>query len=82
MSARTVYICQGGCGIYKESSADLNERGLINERLYCDRCVIHVDAYLKARDDLHTKIAMEWSDGMVELAGRFSSLIKRLPDGG
>lgn len=82
-----VYLCQGGCGNFAQSPADFQERGMVTPRLYCATCVVLVDEYLQKRDDLHTRVANEWADGLSALYERYAvpSEIRpqgmRLPDG-
>jgi len=80
MSA-AVYVCQGGCGTFEADISKLYQRGIVNERLYCEECVLEIDKYLQARDELHTKIAVEWSEGLAALVEEYATEGRRLPDG-
>ena len=80
MPAASVYICQGGCGAFEPDREKMHVRGIVNEKLYCEQCVILVDAYLKERDDLHTRLSEEWSAGLAALGKDFSDAVRTLPD--
>ena len=75
-----VYICQGGCGAFEPDVSKMHTRGIVNEKLYCEKCVVRVDEYLKLRDDLHTQLADEWSAGLAGMAYDFADVLKALPD--
>ena len=57
------YSCDG-CG---QDGTDFKARGLLNIKHYCSKCIDSVDAYLQARDDLHTQIAEAFSQGVVAM---------------
>jgi hypothetical protein len=75
----TVYICQG-CHKPEPDFGKLAERGIVEERLYCEDCIKVVDAFLSDRDDLHTQLARLWSEGLATLVSDYSVDIKALPD--
>ena len=77
----SVYICQGGCGAFEPDRAEMHARGIVNEKLYCEKCVVVADEYLAARDELHTRLADKWSNGLAELGADFAETLKVLPDG-
>lgn len=77
----SVYVCQGGCGTFEPDRSKLHARGIVNEKLYCEKCVVHADAYIESRDELHTALAQDWSEGLAALAAEFSGHLKVLPDG-
>jgi hypothetical protein len=81
MATSSVFICQGGCGTFDEDASKFQTRGFVNEKLYCEKCVVVADAYLFCRDSIHTKLATEWSEGLSELAAVYSPTLKNLPDG-
>jgi hypothetical protein len=81
MATSSVFICQGGCGTFDEDASKFQTRGFVNEKLYCEKCVIVADKYIEERDKIHTFLSGKWSDGLVRLAADFSSLLKNLPDG-
>jgi hypothetical protein len=81
MPAASVYICQGGCGHFEPNLEKMHARGIVNEKLYCEQCVVLVDAYLKARDALHTSLSEEWSNQLAALSGNFSDSVRTMPDG-
>ena len=70
----SVYVCQGGCGTFEPDRAKMHARGIVNEKLYCEKCVGKVDEYLGARDHLHTELADRWSNGLALLMEEFSEL--------
>ena len=37
------------------------------KKVYCDACRKSVEEYLKARDELHTRLATHWSETVVKL---------------
>jgi len=37
-------------------------RGIVKPAHYCDNCVLDIDAYLKARDALHTECAKHFKE--------------------
>ena len=78
----SVFVCQGGCGTFEPDRSKMHARGLVNERLYCADCAIVIDEYLEKRDELHTRVAREWSEGLAALAQEYGSDEVRLPDGG
>ena len=78
----SAYICQGGCGKLEPEMDKMHARGQVNEKLYCDTCVVVIDEYLRKRDELHTRLAREWSHGLAVLASEYGSEEVRLPDGG
>lgn len=80
MPAATVFICQAGCGTFEPDASKMHARGLVNEKLYCEKCIVHVDAYLKERDELHTKLSVGWANGLAALRDGWSNVIKALPD--
>ena len=82
MPATVAYVCQGGCGKFTKDVSELSERGMVNAKLYCDKCVVIVDSYLEMRDALHTDIALRWSKDLASLQGDFLSRVKNLPDAG
>jgi hypothetical protein len=59
----------------------MHARGIVNEKLYCEKCVLVADDYSKQRDELHTRLAKEWSDGLAALSTEFADTLKVLPDG-
>lgn len=75
-----VYICQGGCGAFEPDASKMQARGIVNEKLYCEVCIGYIDDYIRARDLLHTQLAQEWSEGLVELANEFAVGGRKLPD--
>jgi hypothetical protein len=77
-----VYVCQGGCGTFEEDASKLHPRGVVNQRHYCEQCVKEIDKYLQARDELHTRLAVEWSEGLMKLTSEYAAKGRRLPDGG
>ena len=74
-----VYVCQGGCGAFEPDRAKMHARGIVNEKLYCEKCVVRVDEYIVARDDMHTRLAQAWSEGLIMLVNKFGDL-DALPD--
>ncbi len=64
-----------GCGLAIEKP---NVRGMVRQSHYCDDCVPAVDAFLKARDDLHTEIANSFRIRLAALKTEFN---RSLPDG-
>lgn len=78
----SVYVCQGGCGAFEPDLKKMHARGMVNEKLYCAACVVVIDEYLRKRDELHTRLAREWSHEMAALASEYGSDEVRLPDGG
>jgi len=81
MATSAVFICQGGCGTFEEDVSKFQVRGMVNEKLYCEKCVVIADSYLGARDDVHTFLSGKWSEGLANLAEDYSGLLKNLPDG-
>ena len=77
----SVYVCQGGCGTFEENRAEMSARGLVDEKLYCKDCVVVIDVYLKDRDDLHTRLAEGWANGLAALAEQYGVDGRKLPDG-
>ncbi len=78
----SVYVCQGGCGDFEPDRSRMHARGIVNEKLYCAKCVVEIDRYLEERDVLHTELAEWWSKGLAELAETYAEEGRRLPDGG
>lgn len=76
----SVYICQGGCGAYEENLAEMNERGFVNPRLYCARCVETIDEFLEERDVIHTRLSQEWSLELSNLVNKYQVDNRKLPD--
>jgi len=81
MTQAMAYVCQG-CGQAEEDVSRMSPRGIVNEKLYCERCVALVDEYTDQRDELHTHLAKEWNEELAALALDYGTQIKRLPDGG
>ena len=71
MSTQT--ICDS-CG----TPCETVERGLIKKLDYCGDCAQAVDAYLDARDELHTASVARWDEEMADLRKQFDGV--RLPD--
>jgi hypothetical protein len=80
MPAASVYVCQGGCGHFEPDREKMHARGIVNEKLYCEQCVVLVDAYLKARDALHTSLSEEWAHRLAALGNDYSDAVRSLPD--
>jgi hypothetical protein len=80
MPAASVFVCQGGCGTFEPDAAKMQARGIVNEKLYCEKCIVQVDDYLSARDNLHTRLAVEWADGLAGLRRDWEKVVKALPD--
>jgi hypothetical protein len=80
MPAASVYICQGGCGAFEPDREKMHARGIVNEKLYCEKCVLIVDDYLSLRDVLHTELSKDWSEGLVSLQQDYAGKVKALPD--
>lgn len=78
----SVFVCQGGCGTFEPDASKMHPRGIVNEKLYCEVCIVVVDQYLRARDELHTMLAEEWAGSLAALAEDFTDRVKALPDGG
>lgn len=71
MSTRT--ICDG-CG----TPGDTQERGLIKKLDYCADCAKKVDAFLAARDALHTDLVTRWEKSLAKLRKQYADMV--LPD--
>jgi hypothetical protein len=80
MPAASVFICQAGCGTFEPDAAKMHTRGIVNEKLYCEKCVKDVDDYIAARDKLHTELAVKWAHDLEVLREDWSNVIKALPD--
>lgn len=76
----SVYVCQGGCGTFEEKRGEMRERGFVNPKLYCVRCVETIDEFLEERDTLHTRLSEEWSVGLSDLVNKYQVDNRRLPD--
>lgn len=70
-------ICDGCFEVITDNP---NERGLVVRRDYCDKCVEMVDEYLRLIDELHTKLAAQWAEGLSELRRDYLALVEVLPD--
>ncbi len=72
-----------GCGAFTAAGTQFEKRGLAKRSFYCGDCVSIVDAYLEARDKLHTNVAKAWEEGLTELREDFGGQLSRgsLPDG-
>ena len=82
MSQGMAYVCQG-CREVKEDFTEMSSRGIVTEKLYCQKCIERVDEYLDARDVLHTELAEMWAEKRAWLASDFETGgIRNLPDGG
>jgi len=79
MSA-SVYVCQGGCGKFEEDITEMNPRGIVSEKLYCNACIEEIDEYLTQRDELHSHLANEWSEKLFALQGSYDKEGRSLPD--
>ena len=55
-----VYVCQGGCGAFEPDATKMHARGIVNEKLYCEKCVVRADEYIELRDVLHGSGPMDW----------------------
>ena len=75
-----VFLCAGGCGGFYTTLAELHERGIVFPRHYCDGCVVRADTYLEARDELHTRLALEFQEGLSALTVRMGFPKGKLPD--
>ena len=71
------YVCDG-CG---EDGTEFKARGLLNIKHYCPDCIISVDEYLQARDDLHTTVAESFKHGVESLKKEWHKTHQgKLPD--
>ena len=68
----TVTVCDG-C----QKPAETQSRGICIKRDYCPGCMVAVDAYLAARDELQERLAATWD---VDMAALKVVLLKDLPD--
>jgi hypothetical protein len=66
-----------GCGQPVETP---NKIGIVLVRDYCDACKAVVEAYMQARDDLHTALASEWDTGATALREEYGAKLEALPD--
>ena len=76
----SVYVCQWGCGTFEEDHSKMHERGIVNPKLYCSKCIGDVDAYLAERDRIHTHLAEKWSRELAETRKMFDEEGRRFPD--
>lgn len=60
-------VCKGCNEVTKKAS--LKKVGILNFE-YCNCCMVTIDAYLKERDALHDKLALEWKNGMGKIDKR------------
>ncbi len=82
MDGTVAYICQG-CGEMRATIGEMHERGFVNKRLYCAKCVKLVDEYLAVRDAIHTEVSKVWEEDLATAHFEFNHRgIKNLPDGG
>lgn len=75
-------ICDGGCGANTENPEEFGIRGIAIKRQYCPDCLPVIDAYLKARNDLHTEAAKLFTNGMTTMRTAFQEQFPngKLPD--
>lgn len=76
----SVYVCQGGCGAFEPDIAKMHMRGIVNEKLYCEKCIAIIDGFIKSRDNLHTDLADRWTNGLALLVEEFAAEGRKLPD--
>lgn len=72
------YACDA-CGTSIEKP---HIRGQIRGRHYCDTCVPAIDAYLRARDALHTELAATFNERLATIKQEFHATRPeaKLPD--
>jgi hypothetical protein len=50
---------------------NLRERGLVKKCDYCEECAGLVDSYFLARDDLHSRVVLEFEGGLAAIRAEF-----------
>jgi hypothetical protein len=73
----TITVCDG---CKKPLDGEKIARGQVIVRQYCAACAEIADDFTRRRDELHTRLADEWTKGMVLLIGHFGTSIDALPD--
>ncbi len=56
-----IVSCDGGCGFTSSKDSDFEMLGVIFQKEYCEKCREEIKAYLIAKDNLHDKLAAQWS---------------------
>jgi len=70
--------CDGGCGVTSSNPGDFENLGIIIQKEYCSKCSVVIKEYLDAKDELHDKLALQWSKKVSKLTSTYK---KKLPDG-
>lgn len=70
--------CDGGCGFTSSVPEDFKTLGILIEKEYCPDCTVVVSKFLAAKDELHDKLALQWSSKAGKLAVTY---LKQLPGG-
>lgn len=77
-----VFACDGCDGVTE--FGDLTEHGFGRKKLYCPSCHTSVAEYETARDELHSKLALDWVTGIGKLQEKWRKAhpTGKLPDEG
>lgn len=59
-------LCDG-CGAILPNGTAPTEYGFIRITIYCESCEPSVLRFVAARDDLHTRLAQEWTKSVDDL---------------
>lgn len=68
-----LYVCDG---CERTSKLEFKSMG-IEQLTYCQDCVIKVQEFIDARDELHNKILLDWKTGLQSL---YDASDLKLPD--
>ena len=72
MAVRIVCEC-GAKQVEKLEDGFLVVLGMAELRHYCDTCRIPAEAFLRARDELHTDIQRQWTGGLAALREKYGA---------
>ena len=61
----TAMTCDGCDSV--QAGNEFEQRGYFSFVDYCPACCTIYDVFVKARDDLHTKLAGQWTEGLEKL---------------
>jgi hypothetical protein len=75
-----VFSCDFGCGATTARADEFQNRGFTGKNCYCPKCLEMVDQYLVARDELHTRVAREFTFELLKLQQIYRPPNGRLPD--